>query len=149
MAGPPDDLEIRLLRPGDDRDAQLDLSERAFGPGSAAGHDRRIRSLSRLIAGGQWLGAFAGGRPAAAAAFQDMRQWWRGRPVPMAGVSSVKVAPEYRGQGIGRQPGRAGFERDAGRRRGPGCCLRRHALHARRLLTDTPPALRAAPPAGR
>jgi Acetyltransferase (GNAT) domain/Sterol carrier protein domain len=31
-----------------------------------------------------------------------MRQWWRGRPVPMAGVSSVKVAPEYRGRGIGR-----------------------------------------------
>ena len=103
MAGPPDDLEIRLLRPGDDPDAQLDLSERAFGPGSAADRDRRIRSLSRLIAGGQWLGAFAGGRPAAAAAFQDMRQWWRGRPVPMAGVSSVKVAPEYRGLGIGRQ----------------------------------------------
>ena len=102
MAGPPDDLEIRLLRPGDDPDAQLDLSERAFGPGSAADHDRRIRSLSRLIAGGQYLGAFAGGRPAAAAAFQDMRQWWRGRPVPMAGVSSVKVAPEYRGRGIGR-----------------------------------------------
>ena len=103
MAGPPDDLEIRLLRPGDDLDGQLDLSERAFGPGSAGDHDRRIRSLSRLIAGGQWLGAFAGGRPAAAAAFQDMRQWWRGRPVPMAGVSSVKVAPEYRGLGIGRQ----------------------------------------------
>jgi predicted acetyltransferase len=103
MAGPPDDLEIRLLRPGDDLDGQLDLSERAFGPGSAGDHDRRIRSLSRLIAGRQWLGAFAGGRPAAAAAFQDMRQWWRGRPVPMAGVSSVKVAPEYRGLGIGRQ----------------------------------------------
>jgi predicted acetyltransferase len=31
-----------------------------------------------------------------------MRQWWLGRPVPMAGVSSVTVAPEYRGGGIGR-----------------------------------------------
>ena len=31
-----------------------------------------------------------------------MRQWWLGRPVPMAGVSSVTVAPEYRGRGIGR-----------------------------------------------
>jgi predicted acetyltransferase len=102
MAGPPADLEIRPLRPGDDPDAQLDLSERAFGPGFAAGRDRRIRSLSRLIAGGQWLGAFADGRPAGSAALQDMRQWWRGRPVPMAGVSSVTVAPEYRGLGIGR-----------------------------------------------
>jgi GNAT superfamily N-acetyltransferase len=32
----------------------------------------------------------------------DMRQWWYGRPVPMAGVAGVKVAPEYRGQGVGR-----------------------------------------------
>src|SRR6266566_8638243 len=102
MADAPADLEIRPLRPGDDPDAQLDLSERAFGPGSAADRDRRLLSLSRLIADGRYLGAFAGGRPAAGAAFQDMRQWWRGRPVPMAGVSSVKVAPEYRGRGIGR-----------------------------------------------
>ena len=103
MADAPADLEIRLLRPGDDPDAQLDLSERAFGPGSGADRDRRVRSLSRLIAGGRYLGAFVGSNPAAAAAFQDMRQWWRGRPVPMAGVSSVKVAPEYRGRGIGRR----------------------------------------------
>ena len=102
MADPPADLEIRPLRPGDDPDAQLDLSERAFGPGSGADRDRRLRSLSRLVAGGRYLGAFVGGRPAAAAAIQDMRQWWQGRPVPMAGVSSVTVAPEYRGLGIGR-----------------------------------------------
>ena len=31
-----------------------------------------------------------------------MRQWWLGRAVPMAGVSGVTVAPEYRGRGIGR-----------------------------------------------
>jgi predicted acetyltransferase len=34
--------------------------------------------------------------------FYDMRQWWRGQPVPMAGVSNVRVAPEDRGGGIGR-----------------------------------------------
>jgi predicted acetyltransferase len=102
MAAPPDDLEIRPLRPGDDPGAQLDLSERAFGPGSAGGRDSRIRSLSRVIADGRHLGAFVGGRPAAGAVLQDMRQWWRGRPVPMAGVSSVTVAPEFRGLGIGR-----------------------------------------------
>ncbi len=30
-----------------------------------------------------------------------MVQWWHGRPVPMAGVASVTVAPEARGQGVG------------------------------------------------
>src|SRR5690348_18320167 len=102
MAESPPDLKSRPLRPGDDPDAQLDLSERAFGPGSAGDRDRRVRSLSRHIAAGRYLGAFADGRPAAGAAIPDMRQWWLGRPVPMAGVSSVPVAPEYRGRGIGR-----------------------------------------------
>jgi predicted acetyltransferase len=32
----------------------------------------------------------------------DTRQYWLGRPVQMAGVAGVKVAPEYRGRGIGR-----------------------------------------------
>lgn len=31
-----------------------------------------------------------------------MRQWWLGRAVPMAGVAGVKVAPEFRGKGVGR-----------------------------------------------
>ena len=34
--------------------------------------------------------------------FHDMRQWWNGRSLPMAGVAGVKVAPEQRGRGIGR-----------------------------------------------
>ena len=33
----------------------------------------------------------------------DLRQWWLGRAVPVAGIASVKVAPEYRGGGIGRR----------------------------------------------
>ncbi len=32
-----------------------------------------------------------------------MRQWWSGRAVPMAGVASVRVAPEDRGRGIARR----------------------------------------------
>ena len=35
--------------------------------------------------------------------FHDMRQWWCGRAVPMAGVASVMVAPEDRGRGIARR----------------------------------------------
>jgi predicted acetyltransferase len=33
----------------------------------------------------------------------DLRQWWLGRAIPCAGIASVKVAPEYRGGGIGRR----------------------------------------------
>jgi predicted acetyltransferase len=103
MAAPPDDLEIRPLRPGDDPEAQLDLAERAFGSIPAAQRDRQLQSLPRHMATGRSLGAFAGRQPAAGATFHDMRQWWHGRPVPMAGVAGVMVAPEYRGRGVGRR----------------------------------------------
>jgi predicted acetyltransferase len=91
---------IRPLRPDDDLDAQLDLAERSFGPGD---RDQRRRVIAEPIAEGRSLGAFDGDRPAAAAVFHDMRQWWCGRAVPMAGVASVKVAPEDRGRGIARR----------------------------------------------
>jgi predicted acetyltransferase len=55
------------------------------------------------VRGGAFLGAFADGRPVGAANYHDMRQWWHGRPVPMAGVAGVKMAPDYRGRGIGRR----------------------------------------------
>jgi predicted N-acetyltransferase YhbS len=97
------DLEIRPLTPDDDIDAQSDLGERAFGPLSAAARASWV-DLTRLrISQGLVLGAFLAGRPAGAATVHDMRQWWHGRAVPSAGVSSVKVAPEHRGQGIGRR----------------------------------------------
>ncbi len=88
--------------PGDDLDAQVDLAERAFGSKTAAERDRWLAIMSYLVAQRRCLGAFAGGRPAGGAMFHDMRQWWCGRAVPMAGVVSVRVAPEDRGKGIGR-----------------------------------------------
>jgi predicted acetyltransferase len=97
-----DPLQIRVLRPGDDLDAQLDLAERAFGTKGADDRDRWREATSGFIAEGRCLGAFVGGRPAGSAVYHDMRQWWSGRQVPMAGVSSVQVAPEDRGRGIGR-----------------------------------------------
>jgi len=54
------------------------------------------------VAAGQAVGAFDGDRLAGTALYHDLRQWWHGRAVPMAGVAGVKVAPEYRGQGVGR-----------------------------------------------
>lgn len=55
-----------------------------------------------IIASGRYLGVFAGGRPAGGALYHDMRQWWHGRQVPMAGVAGVQVGPEHRGRGAGR-----------------------------------------------
>ncbi|MBV9093303.1 MAG: GNAT family N-acetyltransferase [Streptosporangiaceae bacterium] len=94
--------EIRPLGPADDLGAQLDLGARAFGTASPARAERLRQVLSLLIEQGNVLGAFCGGRAAGSAAFHDTRQWWHGRAVPMAAVSSVKVAPEDRGRGIGR-----------------------------------------------
>ena len=54
------------------------------------------------MAAGRCLGAFDGGQLVGSALYHDLTQWWRGRPVPMAGVAGVQVAPEYRGQGVGR-----------------------------------------------
>ncbi len=97
-----DPLQIRVLTPADDLDAQLDLAERAFGPKSPGERDQWRETVSGLIARRRGLGAFTGARPVGGAMFHDMRQWWCGQPVPMAGVSSVRVAPEDRGRGIGR-----------------------------------------------
>jgi predicted acetyltransferase len=94
---------IRAVRPDDDLDAQLDLAERSFGPISPAGYDRRRRTLADPIAEGRSLGAFDGDRPVGGAIFHEMRQWWCGRAVPMAGVAAVMVAPEDRGRGVGRR----------------------------------------------
>jgi predicted acetyltransferase len=97
------DVEIRPLGPDDDMDAQADLSERAFGQMSPSEREEFKAFNIGRVRGGAFLGAFVGGRPAGAANYHDMRQWWHGRPVPMAGVAGVKMSPEYRGRGIGRR----------------------------------------------
>src|SRR2546430_1547665 len=67
MADAPADLEIRLLRPGDDPDAQLDLSERAFGPGSGTDRDRRGRAPSPPVSPGRAPAALPRAGPGEAA----------------------------------------------------------------------------------
>jgi predicted acetyltransferase len=96
-------LEIRPLSMSDDLDAQLDLAERAFGVISPADRAAWLRGTEMRIAAGRFLGAFLGGRPVGSASWHDMRQWWAGRALPMAGVAGVKIAPDARGQGLGRQ----------------------------------------------
>jgi predicted acetyltransferase len=84
-------------------DAQVDLGQRAFGFGNPGQWESWRYVAALRVRQGAFLGAFVSGRPVGSAVFHDMRQWWHGRPVPMAGVGSVKVAPEYRGRGIGRR----------------------------------------------
>jgi predicted acetyltransferase len=84
-------------------DAQVDLGQRAFGIGRPSQWESWRHIAALRIGQGAFIGAFVSGRPAGAAVFHDMSQWWHGRPVPMAGVASVKIAPEYRGRGIGKR----------------------------------------------
>jgi GNAT superfamily N-acetyltransferase len=94
------------MRAGDDLDAELDLRHRAFGPMRGAHRQHwREEMLGRIAVGAQY-GVWAGDRDDApligSARYYRMRQYWHGRPVPMAGVGGVKVAPEARGRGVGR-----------------------------------------------
>jgi predicted acetyltransferase len=97
------DVQIRPVTPEDDFEAQVDLGQRAFGLYSPAQKASWLYAARLRASQGLFLGAFAGDQPAGAAIVHDMRQWWAGRAVPCAGIASVKVAPEYRGQGIGRR----------------------------------------------
>jgi predicted acetyltransferase len=90
---------VRPLAPDFSWDEYFDLTFRAFGPADEAMVQPTIEPV---VAAGRCLGAFDEGRLVGTALYHDMRQWWHGRVVPMAGVAGVKVAPEYRGQGVGR-----------------------------------------------
>jgi predicted acetyltransferase len=90
---------VRPLTQDFDWDEYVDLAIRAFGPVDEAMVQPVIEPV---VAAGRCLGALDGGRLVGTALYHDMCQWWHGRAVPMAGVAGVTVAPEYRGQGVGR-----------------------------------------------
>ncbi|HYK68688.1 MAG TPA: GNAT family N-acetyltransferase [Streptosporangiaceae bacterium] len=94
-------IQLRPLGPGDDLEAELDLRRRAFGPVSAPQLPAWLTSMRTSIEAGATIGAFDGHRLVGSARYHLMQQWWHGRPMPMAGVGGVKVAPEERGRGIG------------------------------------------------
>jgi predicted acetyltransferase len=95
-------VDIRQLGPADDLDVEVDLARRSFGPVTDAMRSRRLSDASAAVAGGRYFAAFDGPQPVGVATFLDMRQWWHGRALRMAGVGGVKVAPEQRGRGTGR-----------------------------------------------
>jgi predicted acetyltransferase len=94
-------VDIRLVGDGD-LDALFDLRDLAFGP-SPASLEMRARFTRAAIGQSRVLGCYEGGRLIAIGRFFDVRQWWHGGAVPMAGVASVYVAPERRGSGVGRR----------------------------------------------
>jgi GNAT superfamily N-acetyltransferase len=95
-------LEIRPLGQDDDLDAEVELRHQAFGPMDDASRDRTLTVAAESVAAGRHVGAFAGQQLIGTAGYLDMRQWWHGRSMPMAGVAGVKVAPEARGRGVGK-----------------------------------------------
>jgi predicted acetyltransferase len=95
-------LDIRQLGPDDDLEAEIDLARRAFGPAPQRGQAFWLAEVRETTADGRYFAAFDGPQPVGMALYHDMRQWWHGRAVPMAGVGGVKVAPEQRGRGTGR-----------------------------------------------
>jgi predicted acetyltransferase len=92
-------VRIRPLASGDSKDEYLDLRFRAFGVADEA---RICASAELAIANESCLAAFDDGHMIGTALFWDLRQWWHGKAMPMAGVAGVKIAPEYRSKGVGR-----------------------------------------------
>src|SRR5262245_29368084 len=108
-------LTIRPMRADDDLDAELDLRHRSFGPMSSRDREYWREEMLGCIADGRQFAAWDSCQLIGAARYHDMRQYWHGRPVPMAGVGGVKVAPEVRGRGVGRAMMRALLGEMAGR----------------------------------
>jgi predicted acetyltransferase len=95
-------LTIRPMRADDDLDAEIDLRHRAFGPMDATERQYWREEMLTRIADRAQYGVWDDGVLIGSARYYRMWQYWHGRPVPMAGVGGVKVAPEARGRGIGR-----------------------------------------------
>jgi len=98
----PGALTIRPMRADDDLDAELDLRHRSFGPMDGAARQHWLDEMQARIASDAQYGVWDGGELIGTARYYDMRQYWHGRAVRMAGVGGVKVAPEARGRGVGR-----------------------------------------------
>jgi len=90
------------MRAGDDLDAELDLRQRSFGPLNSEARARALGELAASLRTGRQFGVWGDGQLIGAALYHDMLQYWHGRPVRMAGVGGVKVAPEARGRGVGK-----------------------------------------------
>ncbi|GAA1578031.1 hypothetical protein GCM10009789_34370 [Kribbella sancticallisti] len=82
-------------------DDVIRVRSRSFGPLAAANREEWIKDAQEFIDDGRYVGVAAGDEVVAAARIWAFEQWWGGRKVPMAGIASVVVSPEYRGRGVG------------------------------------------------
>ncbi|MDQ2757035.1 MAG: GNAT family N-acetyltransferase [Actinomycetota bacterium] len=86
--------QIRPLVPDDVGPVQA-LSEEAFGPSLVGAEPPPLERSGRR----RW-GSFDRGRPVAHLAVRRYDSWWAGATVPTAGIASVTVAAERRGDGL-------------------------------------------------
>jgi len=93
------DLQVRDLT-GDDHDQAFDVRTRSFGKGDPSTREWWNTVQDTSIAQRRVLGVFDGDRLVGSAKARPFRQFWGGRPVAMAGIAGVVVAPEYRGRGV-------------------------------------------------
>ncbi len=90
-------MEIRALRESDLEQAWA-LDQDAFHvPAERKPHFLQFATPSR------WIGAFDAGRLVAATGAHAFGQFFGRRSVPMAGVHSMSVVPDRRGQGLARE----------------------------------------------
>ncbi|MCZ7525709.1 MAG: GNAT family N-acetyltransferase [Acidimicrobiia bacterium] len=89
-------MDVEIRPPADEEaDALFSLMREGFAT-PAHRFDRWI-SHTRFD---RYLGAYVGGGLAGALEVLELGQWFGGRSIPMGGVASVAVAPEWRGQGL-------------------------------------------------
>jgi predicted acetyltransferase len=96
-------------------DDVIRVRSRSFGPLAAANREEWIKDAQEFIDDGRYVGVAAGDEVVAAARIWAFEQWWGGRKVPMAGIASVVVSPEYRGRGVGSKLMRGVLGRSAER----------------------------------
>ncbi|HEX9766274.1 MAG TPA: GNAT family N-acetyltransferase [Nitriliruptorales bacterium] len=88
---------IRAITP-DEREAGRQLRVMAFGSTTFEEPDPN----DHYAPNERRIGAFLDDRMIVHTAAWPFRQWWLGRPVPMAGIGGVASAPDVRGRGYGR-----------------------------------------------
>jgi predicted acetyltransferase len=86
--------DIRIPAEGD-RQAIIDMMRIAFNVPSAW-----QRHVAPLVDLNQFLAAYDGTRLVAMSQAWDLRQWFGGRALPMAGIAAVAALPERRGEGL-------------------------------------------------
>lgn len=96
---PVTDLQVRDLVAAD-HDAALDVRTRSFGPLPSDARGWWDGVFERTVGQRRALGVFADDLLVASARIIAYRQLWGGRPLPMAGIAGVVVAPEWRGRGV-------------------------------------------------